>query len=117
MPSNAYEDSKRMRLSVVPSHLLAVKDVSDDYLEILLRGAESMKNLVENGDGSTILANKVLALVFYEVYLELLHYYFTHNCSKVITITTPKNSIVLLVQLTTIAFDYLILSSRSTHIG
>ena len=51
----------------VPSHLIAVKDVSRAFLDHLLTEAEEMKQLVQTVGGDDRLKHKVLASVFYEV--------------------------------------------------
>lgn len=61
------EEARRAELEEVPSHLLAIKDVSDQYLELLLTGAKEMKHLVETQGGDDRLNHTILALAFYEV--------------------------------------------------
>ena len=61
---------KRQKTTVhkdTPSNLIAVKDVSKDYLEFLLNEAEEMKILVNEKGGDDRLKHKILASVFYEV--------------------------------------------------
>ena len=61
---------KRQKTTVhndTPSNLIAVKDVSKDYLEFLLNEAEEMENLVNEKGGDERLKHKILASVFYEV--------------------------------------------------
>jgi aspartate carbamoyltransferase catalytic subunit len=61
---------KRQKTTVhndTPSNLIAVKDVSKDYLEFLLNEAEEMKILVNEKGGDERLKHKILASVFYEV--------------------------------------------------
>lgn len=62
--------SKRQRLSAlneIPDNLIAVRDVSNNYLNFLLNEAEDMKKLVLKRGGDERLKHKILASVFYEV--------------------------------------------------
>ena len=57
--SNSHSDT--------PLNLIAVKDISKDFLEFLLNEAEEMKKLVTEKGGDDRLKHKILASVFYEV--------------------------------------------------
>ena len=61
---------KRCEEHQIPANLVAVKDVSKNYLNFLLKEAEEMKKLVRSKGGDDRLKHKVLASVFYEVILD-----------------------------------------------
>lgn len=66
--------TKRQKTSTqhdVPVNLIAVKDVSKNYLNFLLNEAEEMRKLVKSKGGDERLKHKVLASVFYEVTLSI----------------------------------------------
>ena len=77
--------TKRQKVSdehQVPANLVAVKDVSKNYLNFLLKEAEEMKKLVKSRGGDDRLKHKVLASVFYEVD-RICHYSIFYYCLNV----------------------------------
>lgn len=63
----------------IPPHLIAVKDVSSNYLNHLLKEAEDMKVMVLKRGGDERLKHKILGSVFYEVRCSTYDAYFTYQ--------------------------------------
>eukprot|EP01038_Epipyxis_sp_PR26KG_P011165 gene11165-14982_t len=57
---------RQKTFDVVPEHLLSIRGLSMQFIQILLQSAEDMKNLVARIGGDDRLKHKVLASVFYE---------------------------------------------------
>lgn len=64
---SATKRQKTVAQNDIPPHLIAVKDVSSNYLNYLLKEAQDMKVMVLKRGGDDRLKHKILASVFYEV--------------------------------------------------